>query len=220
VHRAEEDYIKNIYKLTVEKQRKMVKNNELAEVLGFTDQTVNEMIKKLASKKLISFIPYKGVSLTKKGLAESIRLVRNHRLWEVFLVNHLNYEWADVHEEAEKLEHASSVLLIENLFKYLDEPAYCVHGNAIPQLDGRVSKTFNLSLSECHINDTFILKRVMDQPKLLKFLDDKNIKLQSVFKVVEKDEFNAMIKVLCDDQLIDMSMVIADKIFGMVEEVS
>jgi DtxR family Mn-dependent transcriptional regulator len=218
MHRAEEDYIKNIYKLTVEKQRKMVKNNELAEVLGFTDQTVNEMIKKLASKKLISFIPYKGVSLTNKGLAESIRLVRNHRLWEVFLVNHLNYKWTEVHEEAEKLEHASSELLIENLFKYLDEPAYCVHGNAIPQLDGHVAKTYNFSLTECEPNDTFILKRVMDQPKLLSFLDEKDIRLQSVLKVVEKDAFNAMIKISVEDQQFYISFVIADKLFGIVEK--
>ncbi|QWB95485.1 metal-dependent transcriptional regulator [Mycoplasmatota bacterium] len=217
MYRAEEDYIKNIYKLTVEKNKKIVKNNELAEVLGFTDQTVNEMIKKLVTKKLVSFIPYKGVSLTSKGLNESIRLVRNHRLWEVFLVNHLNYKWTEVHEEAEKLEHASSDLLIENLFKYLKQPVYCVHGNAIPNLDGSVAKTFDFSLSDCNPGDVFILKRVMDQPKLLKFLDEKNIRLYSILKIVGKDTFNGMIEISYLNETFYVSLIIADKLFGELE---
>lgn len=217
MHRAEEDYIKNIYKLTVEKNRKLVKNNEIAELLGFTDQTVNEMIKKLAKKNLLNFIPYKGVHLTKKGLEEAIRLVRYHRLWEVFLVKKLNYEWMDVHAEAEKLEHASSPMLIAYLDKFLGEPKYCVHGNVIPTLDGDFEVIKDMPLSDAKKDDIFILERVMDQPQLLTFLDDKHIKLHDQFKVIETDSFNAMISIKHQGQVIDLSMVVANKLFGRIK---
>ncbi|MFA7038467.1 MAG: metal-dependent transcriptional regulator, partial [Bacilli bacterium] len=93
MHRGEEDYIKYIYKLTIEANKNIVKNNILSELLGYTNQSVNEMVKRLVKKELVEFIPYKGVRLTQNGIVEAKRLVRNHSLWEVFLVNKLGYSW-------------------------------------------------------------------------------------------------------------------------------
>jgi len=175
------------------------------------------MIKKLAKKNLIKFLPYKGVHLTQKGLNEAIRLVRHHRLWEVFLVSKLNFEWMDVHEEAEKLEHASSDILIDHLDEFLGYPKYCVHGNVIPKLDGSVSAINDIPLSDATKGDVFILDRVMDQPPLLKFLDEKGINLHSEFKVVDMDAFNGLVTIQYLNKMIDLSMVVAKKLFGQIK---
>lgn len=216
MHRAEEDYIKYIYKLTIEANKDIVKNNDLSELLGYTSQSVNEMVNRLAKKKLLDFIPYKGVKLTKKGIEEAKRLVRNHSLWEVFLVNKLGYSWEDVHKEAEKLEHAGLNELIERLYNYLDKPDYCVHGNAIPKLDGSIATTYNLSLDTTITNDLFIIKRVIDHPKLLKYLRDHNLELNKVLKIIDKDEFNGFLTVSLEKEQIDIPFVVAEKIYGQI----
>lgn len=218
MHRAEEDYLKNIYKLTIEKNRDVVKNIELAEVLGFTDQSVNEMVKRLTKKKFLNFKPYIGVSLTEKGIVEAKRLVRNHRVWEVFLVEKLGYAWSDVHEEAEKLEHASSDKLIKSLYQYLDYPIYCVHGNAIPGLDGHSANMFDLSLDKLAIGDVFMVRRVMDQSRLLNYLDEINIELNTRLEVIDKDEFNGFLTVKINEEDRVISMVTAEKIFGLKQK--
>ena len=216
MHRGEEDYIKYIYKLTIEANKNIVKNNILSELLGYTNQSVNEMVKRLVKKELVEFIPYKGVRLTQNGIVEAKRLVRNHSLWEVFLVNKLGYSWEEVHVEAEKLEHAGSNELIERLFNYLGKPNYCVHGNAIPKLDGNMPKTYNLSLNNVNVGDVFIVKRVLDHPKLLKFLKQINLELHKSIKIINKDEVNGLISVLIDNKLFDIKSIDGEKIYGII----
>ena len=216
MHRAEEDYLKIIYKLTVESERPIVKNNEVSEATGYTDQTVNEMIKRLAKKKMVTYVPYKGVNLTKKGIIEAKRLVKNHRLWEVFLVEKLNYSWTEVHDEAENLEHASSDVLMSRIDAFLNHPDYCVHGNAIPHDTGLMEKTAKNPLSDLSIDTTMTVKRVVDEPKLLNYLDEINIHLGTKITVLEKDDFNGIIKVLINDEIVMLSALIAKKIFGTV----
>lgn len=214
MHRAEEDYIKTIYKQTIEAEKEMVKTTDIALAMGFTDQTVNEMVKRLAKKKMIEFIRYKGVFLTKKGTEEAIRLVRNHRLWEVFLVSKLDYLWTEVHDEAEDLEHASSDKLMDAIDKFLKEPTHCVHGNAIPKKDGSKAETFNKALISFNVGDELIVKRVVDQPVLLKYLSDNNIFIGANVKVVNKDDFNGIMQVLINEKKLVLSTTVTDKIFG------
>src|SRR5690554_7083652 len=121
MHRSEEDYLKAIYEISVNTESNLVKSVDVAETLGFTVQSVNEKIKRLDSKGYVNFIPYKGVELTKKGLEESIRMVRAHRIWEVFLMEKVGYSWHEVHEEAEDLEHAASDKLIERSEEHTSE---------------------------------------------------------------------------------------------------
>lgn len=216
MHRGEEDYIKYIYKLTIEANKDLVKNSDLSELFGFTNQSVNEMVKRLAKKKLVDFIPYKGVKLTNKGIEEAKRLVRNHSLWEVFLVEKLGYSWEEVHKEAEGLEHVGTNQLIERLYNFLDKPDYCVHGNAIPRLDGTIATTYNLSLNDAKKNDSFIIKRVIDHPNLLKYLKDNSLELHKVVKVIEKDEFNGYLKISFELKELDIPFIVAEKIFGEI----
>lgn len=214
VHRAEEDYLKIIFKLTVEQNRKLAKTTEIAMLIGNTDQTVNEMVKRLAKKKMIEFIRYKGVSLTKEGLKEAVRLVRNHRLWEVFLVEKLNYSWADVHDEAERLEHASSDMLIDRIDHFLGRPDHCVHGNAIPRRDGSLPKRSDRSLNDLKVDGSMVVRRVVDEPGFLEHMDRYDIGIGTTIKVVEKDDFNGIIKVDVDGTQIVLSDTIAERIYG------
>ncbi len=210
--RAEEDYLKAIYSLTVEKNIDMIKSNELVNHFGFTDQTVNEMIKKMVSKKLLNFQPYKGISLTSKGKKEAVRMVRAHRIWEVFLVEKFGFDWSDVHDDAELLEHSSSDRVIEALAKYLDYPTHCQHGNPIPDQNGHIEKVSILSLAELSDNVKFKVVRVIDQKEFLRYLNQQSIKLNEDYMVIRNDKMGKIIEIN-GKQKHTLSHVTAEKLF-------
>ncbi|MDO9629463.1 MAG: metal-dependent transcriptional regulator [Acholeplasmataceae bacterium] len=214
MNRAEEDYIKMIYELTVEKDLFMIKTNELSDRFGFTDQSVNEMIKKLETKNLVSFIPYKGVSLTPKGKTIAIRMIRAHRIWEVFLTQKLGFSWESVHEDAEMLEHATSTEVLEALYKYLGKPKYCQHGNPIPNLKGKMEKSATLSLDEVEVGKTFEITRVLDLKELLIFLNENEIRLHDQYEIMDKDSFNGVIKIKNQKGTKIISIKTAKMLFG------
>lgn len=214
MNRAEEDYIKTIYELTIEKKQEMIKSNEIADRFGFTDQSVNEMIKKLEKKHLVSFVPYKGISLTKKGKDVAIRMIRAHRIWEVFLTEKLGFSWENVHEDAEMLEHATSSEVLEKLYHFLGEPKYCQHGNPIPNVKGKMEDAISLSLDHLEVGQTFELLRVIDHKDLLIYLNTQKIKLHDQFKIIEKDMFNGLMKVLCQGVEKTITIKTAKMLFG------
>jgi len=195
VHRAEEDYIKSIYELTVEKQRELIKVSELSLFLELADQTVNETVKKLESKGLLNFMPYKGVTLTKKGHREAIRLIRTHRIWEVFLTEKLGYNWGDVHEEAERLEHATSERLLNRLDEYLGSPQQCGHGNPIPLPSGKSEPVSTTSMFSLEAGDLFKIVRVQDNQNLLAYLDKQGIGINQHYVVKSKDIFGEIMEI-------------------------
>jgi len=216
MNRAEEDYIKTIYELQSEKDERLVKANELSERFGYSDQSVNEMIKKLVTKGLLTFYPYKGVALTSKGKNVAIRMIRSHRIWEVFLTEKLGFSWESVHEDAEMLEHAASPEVLEKLYHFLGEPKYCQHGNPIPDLKGRMEETTHFSLSQAEVKDVFEITRVLDFKDLLLYLNQENIKLYDRFEVIEKDAFNGLMKLKKQDEYIIMSMKSAKMLYGHI----
>lgn len=214
MNRAEEDYIKTIYELTVEKKQTLIKANEIADRFGFTDQSVNEMIKKLEKKHLVSFIPYKGISLTKKGKDVAIGMIRAHRIWEVFLTEKLGFSWENVHEDAEMLEHATSVEVLEKLYHFLGDPKYCQHGNPIPNFEGKIEEAISLSLSDVNKGDSFELLRVLDHKELLLYLNQQGMKLYDQYKVLDKDPFNGLMRVKHNDTEITLTLKTAHMLFG------
>jgi DtxR family Mn-dependent transcriptional regulator len=216
LNRAEEDYIKTIYELTIEMKQPLVKANEIAERFGFTDQSVNEMIKKLEKKHLVSFKPYKGISLTKKGLDVAIRMVRAHRIWEVFLTQKLGYSWEEVHEDAEMLEHATTEDVLNRLYHYLGEPKYCQHGNPIPNAEGHIEDSVNLRLSDMSIGDTFELLRVLDHKELLIYLNEQNMHLHDCYKIIEKDLFNGLMMIENNNHKKTITYKTAHMLFGKI----
>jgi DtxR family Mn-dependent transcriptional regulator len=172
------------------------------------------MIKKLVIKHLVVFVPYKGISLTSKGKKVAIRMILAHRIWEVFLTSKLGYSWESVHEDAEKLEHAASDEVIEKLFKYLGEPKFCQHGNPIPDLKGHMDLPETHTLFEAGVNDVFELTRVLDVKELLLYLNDIDFKLYHQVEIIERDEFNEIIKIKNNNRILTVSFKTAKMLFG------
>lgn len=214
MNRAEEDYIKLIHELHDETKEPLIKGATLAEQFDFTLQSVNEMLKRLEKKGYLTYMPYKGVKLTSMGRQEAVRLIRAHRIWEVFLAQKLGLPWEALHQEAERLEHASSAEVVERLHQYLGHPQYCHHGNPIPNADGSMAKMYRSSLLEASLNQAFEVKRVLDHKPLLKHLNQLNIQLHDVLKVIEKDDFAGIIKVEKETQVMMISHAVARMIFG------
>ncbi|AZO95942.1 metal-dependent transcriptional regulator [Halocella sp. SP3-1] len=218
MNRGEQDYIKAIYQLyekaaTEKKEENYISNNTLAEYLGHTPQTANETIKKLAKKDLLFYKPYKGCILTKMGREVGLRLVRVHRLWEVFLVEKLHYTWEEVHQEAEQLEHATSSNLEKKLYYFLKEPNYCPHGNPIPDLSGKTAKKKLIPLSEGDPGVIYKFKKVVDKHELLIYLNNKGITLGDVLIVKEKDYFSKVLQISKDQENIILGFNVSKFLF-------
>jgi DtxR family transcriptional regulator, Mn-dependent transcriptional regulator len=136
-NQSTEDYLRGIYKLS--EAGGDVTTSALARHLGIGDGSVTGMVKKLAAKKLIRHVPYRGVSLTEAGRRTAVTMMRRHRLWEIFLVRHLGYGWDEVHDEAERLEHATSDEMERRLDEMLGRPDTDPHGEPVPTADGRLA---------------------------------------------------------------------------------
>src|SRR5690606_27239517 len=133
---SEENYLKSIFHVSG-KDNKRVSTNDVADSLTTKASSVTDMIQKLSDKKLIKYEKYKGVLLTPKGRKIAASIVRRHRLWEVFLVDKLNFSWDEIHEIAEELEHVGSEKLIDKLEAFLGYPKKDPHGDPIPDKDGK-----------------------------------------------------------------------------------
>ncbi|HEY2147915.1 MAG TPA: metal-dependent transcriptional regulator, partial [Pirellulales bacterium] len=144
---------------------------EIAAALGVSPGTVTSMLKTLSESNLASYTPYEGARLTAAGKKLALRVLRRHRLIELFLVRTLQLTWDEVHDEAEHMEHAVSDLLVDRIDEYLGRPEVDPHGDPIPRADGSVSSPAYHSLATCRAGDRFRLVRVVDQsPDFLRYL--------------------------------------------------
>ena len=192
---AEENYLKEIYKLH-EKSGAMVSTSALAETLQINAASVTDFIKKMASKKLISYEKSKGVMLTEHGRSIALNIIRKHRLWEVWLVNNLGFKWDEVHEIAEQLEHVVSDDLIEQLDKHLGYPKADPHGDLIPDAKGRFIKTSSKLLIDCNKGDKAKFTGVAEHSaSFLQYLTKSNIKLGDELLVEAIEEFDTSFQV-------------------------
>lgn len=195
-----ENYIKAIFSLSAKSENSVVSTNEIASFLDTSAASVTDMIKRLADKGLIHYEKYKGVSLTKNGNRIAVRLVRKHRLWECFLVDKLNFDWHQVHDIAEQLEHIDSIELTNRLEEFLDFPKDDPHGDPIPDRDGNFERKKRISLISLEEGRSGIVVGVYDSEKsFLQFLTENDIKLGSKLKVMRKHDFDNSILVSIDD---------------------
>ena len=187
---AEENYLKEIYKLH-EKSGAMVTTSALAETLQINAASVTDFIKKMATKKLISYEKSKGVMLTEHGRQIALNIIRKHRLWEVWLVNKLNFKWDEVHEIAEQLEHVVSNELIEQLDEHLGYPKSDPHGDLIPDAKGRLAKNSSKPLLDYKVgNKTRFVGVAEHSNSFLQYLTKNNIKLGDELLVESIEEFD------------------------------
>jgi DtxR family Mn-dependent transcriptional regulator len=210
---SEENYLKVIYTIELTKS-KNVSTTLIAKKIHTKASSVTDMLKKLADKKLVNYEKYKGVSLTKKGKSIAVNIVRKHRLWEVFLVNKLNYNWDEVHEMAEQLEHIKSDSLINRLDAFLNFPKHDPHGDPIPDENGNIALHKNVMLSFIEANNSCVVIGLKDSSSdFLKFLDNLNISLGSVLKVISKEAFDNSMIIENNNHIISISNQISKNIF-------
>lgn len=210
---SEENYLKAIYHLS-QLQKKGVSTNAIAKLIDSKASSVTDMIKKLADKNLVFYERYQGVSLTTQGVYAAKMLVRKHRLWEVFLVETLDFSWDEVHEIAEELEHIKSEKLINKLDSFLGYPSVDPHGDPIPDAQGTIKNVEKKLLSEAEISEKTICIGVKDSsPSFLKYLDKNGISLGTIIEVIDREIFDQSIKVSINDSVSMISQKIASNLF-------
>jgi DtxR family Mn-dependent transcriptional regulator len=210
---SEENYLKTIYHLTTISDTE-VSTNAIAEKMETKASSVTDMLKKLAEKDLVNYKKYQGVSLTENGKLAAKMIVRKHRLWEVFLVEKLDFSWDEVHDVAEQLEHIKSEKLINKLDDFLGNPTEDPHGDPIPDVHGRIIKIEKQLLSELTENQSGICVGVKDtSSEFLKYLDKQEIALGSKIEIIGKESFDLSLKIKVDNKDLTISNKIASNLF-------
>jgi DtxR family Mn-dependent transcriptional regulator len=188
---TEENYLKAIYKLAEAEPGQDVSTNRIAAALTTRAASVTDMLRRLAEKELLRYEKYRGVQLTAEGRRLALLTVRKHRLWEVFLVQQLGFNWDEVHEVAEELEHVQSPLLMQRLDEFLDYPTFDPHGDPIPAEDGAVRRPTHRLLADLEIGDRGTLAAVKDtSAPFLQYLDKVGLALGAQLKVLDKVSFD------------------------------
>lgn len=199
---AEENYLKSIYHLSEESDGS-VSTNAIADSLNTKAASVTDMIKKLAKKGVLSYQKYHGVRVSEEGKKAALNVIRKHRLWETFLVNKLKFNWDEVHDVAEQLEHINSSLLIKRLDEFLAYPKFDPHGDPIPDENGEFKVKSKVTLEQVNLNDAGVIVAVSDSnTSFLQYLDKIGIYLGAKVKVMDRVEFDNSLEIQIDDKKI------------------
>jgi DtxR family transcriptional regulator, Mn-dependent transcriptional regulator len=210
---SEENYLKVIYHLS-QNANKGITTNAIANVMESKPSSVTDMVQKLADKELVIYKKYQGVELTDKGRFTALMIVRKHRLWEVFLVDKLDFSWDEVHDVAEQLEHIKSEKLTDKLEELLDFPTEDPHGDPIPDRNGKIAKIDKKLLSEITVGKKVICVGVKDSsPPFLQYLDKQQIALGSAIEVISKEDFDMSLILRLDDKEVTISNKVAANLF-------
>ncbi|WP_316806656.1 metal-dependent transcriptional regulator [Pedobacter agri] len=208
---TEENYLKIIYHLAESSNN--VQTNAIAEQMQTKPASVTDMIKKLADKGYVDYVKYQGVTLTEKGKNAAIDIVRKHRLWEVFLVDKLNFKWDEVHDVAEELEHIKSETLIERLDEFLGFPKSDPHGDPIPDKNGRFAKTHFTKLIDLQVGDGGTITGVSQHSSaFLKLLEKLGLTLGKQIQINDVTDFDGSVEILVADKQINISREVAKHI--------
>lgn len=197
---TEENYLKAIFHIQNEKENE-VSTNDIAENLDTSAASVSDMLKKLAAKKQINYKKYKGVSLTSQGENQAIKIIRKHRLWEYFLHQKLQFNWDEVHDIAEELEHIQSPLLIQRLDAFLGFPKHDPHGDPIPNEKGEFDKSKKVLLSDFKHHVTGTVIGVKDStPTFLQYLDKIGISIGCNVTINELIEYDNSLEISINNE--------------------
>lgn len=187
--RSVEDYLKAIYRIS--RGELPAATSDIAELLGLSAPSVSGMIRRLSEQGLLEHVPYRGVLLTPAGRRVALRMIRRHRLIEAYLVEFLGYSWDTVHDEAERLEHAVSDVLIERIAQALGNPRFDPHGDPIPGPDGTIDELAYTPLAEIPVGESAEIRRVdTSQAERLRFLEQTGLKPGTLVQVLERQPFH------------------------------
>ncbi len=217
-HQFEENYLKELYKLS-QKDVKKVNNTALSRAMSLNPATVLEMVRKLSEKGLVDLLPDKSIQLTEQGRKIGLLIIRKHRLWEVFLVNKLQYKWSEVHDLAEQLEHVGSEDLINRLDEFLGFPPYDPHGDPIPDRHGKLKKNTAIALSKGAKNKTYQVVSFADTAdSFLDYLSKLQIEPGCRIKITDRLEYDGSFSLSIQKNTIQVSEKVASNI--LVQPVS
>jgi DtxR family Mn-dependent transcriptional regulator len=194
---TEENYLKAIYHLS-DGGTKAVLTNEIAEAMETKPASVTDMVKRLASKNMITYERYYGVNVTKPGKSEALSIIRKHRLWETFLVEKLGFNWDEVHDVAEQLEHIQSPLLIQKLDEFLGFPSVDPHGDPIPDKHGKFHITRQIPIADSSGKKTVVSAVKDSSPAFLQYLNKIGVYIGVSIQVLEKIEFDRSVEIMID----------------------
>lgn len=211
---SKENYLKAVYSRKTESGGGAT-TSELAEKLEISNAAISDMAKKLSEQGLITYAKYKGMELTSKGEKLALKVIRRHRLWELFLIQVLGLSWSEVHDEAENLEHSTSDFLIDKIDEYLGYPKFDPHGDPIPQKNGTIPKTPEvIELKNAEVGVKYKIGRVNDSSsELINYLTKIGIKLAKEIEIVEKLSFDNSVIVKIDSKNHSLSEVVASNVF-------
>lgn len=191
--RSVEDYLKAIYGIA--ERQGHAATTEIAEKLELTPASVTGMVKKLAEAGHLEHVPYHGVRLTGSGRRAALAVMRRHRIIETYLITKLGYDWATVHVEAERLEHAASDDLIERMAFALGQPRYDPHGAPIPTREGEIERVDLVPLAEVAAGSRVALRQVEDEDaERLRYLKSLGLMPMVEVEVVERQPFGGPLK--------------------------
>lgn len=210
-----EDYLKAIYSLHQESDER-VKTSVLAEYMDVQPSTVTSMAKKLADREFVHYEPYKGVELTETGTSVALEIIRHHRLLERYLTEHLEYDWSEVHDEADTLEHHISDQFVERVAELLGDPDIDPHGDPIPTAELEPSPTVNhSSLDTYSEGDGVRIERVRDRdPEALQYLANHGIEPGVTARVLEVAPFGMVTLRLDGEESVALPREIAESVYA------
>jgi DtxR family Mn-dependent transcriptional regulator len=210
-----ENYLKTILQICVEADSEWASTGQIATALSVSPGTVTSMLKTLSDSRLAKYKPYSGVRLTKQGRALALRMLRRHRLLELFLVKTLDLTWDQVHDEAERMEHAVSDDLIDRIDEYLEYPEVDPHGDPIPTADGTlIGEDDGMPLADTVLGETVRIIRVRNQePEFLRYLSEHGVALGEVGTVRENSEEGGIVSLQMPEKLVTLGQAAAEMLY-------
>jgi DtxR family Mn-dependent transcriptional regulator len=211
-----ENYVKTIYMECNRHECDRASTGRLADLLEVSPGTVTSMLKTLSESGLAEYTPYEGVRLTEAGQVLALRVIRRHRLIELFLVRTLDLSWDEVHHEAENMEHAVSDRLVDRIDQFLEFPDADPHGDPIPRADGTIAAADSRKLTDWAVGEQFRLVRVLDQSSdFLRYLSEQGLPLGAEGVLATRQPHAGILTVKIGDQTTTLAREAAEKL--MVE---
>ncbi len=192
--KTKENYLKTMY--MIDEEKGIISLSELGKRLGLSIPTVNSMVKRLQDEGWVVYEKYQPVKLTGQGKNEAARVIRRHRIAEIFLVEKLNFGWEEVHDIAEEMEHIDSEVLFERMNKMLGNPAFDPHGSPIPDKAGKIKTIHYVPLASLESGQKAVLRSIHNSSAdFLVFLNKKGISWGTIFEILEKEPFDGSVTV-------------------------
>ena len=208
-----EDYLKAIYHVS-QSSSGAVATTSIAKQIGAKPSSVTDMFRKLSDQNLVKDQKYQGVSLTNEGVKTALRIVRKHRLWESFLVSHLNFNWDEVHQVAEQLEHIQSEKLTNELERFLDYPTHDPHGDPIPNRALFMKTYSKILLTELPVNKEGVCIGVKDNSSgFLRYLDRRQIGIGTTLQVLHREDFDDSLHIQAGKSTLMITKKTAENIY-------